>query len=109
MYCNYHKHTHYSNISTLDCVVKPEEYMIRAVELGHTEYFTTEHGYQGNIFDVYTLCQKYNLKCIYAAELYYVDNRHEKDKGNYHLVVIAMNENGRKQINKIISEANETG
>ena len=109
MYCNYHKHTHYSNISTLDCVVKPEEYMIRAVELGHTEYFTTEHGYQGNIFDVYTLCQKYNLKCIYAAELYYVDNRYEKDKGNYHLVVIAMNENGRKQINKIISEANETG
>ena len=109
MYCNYHKHTHYSNISTLDCVVKPEEYMIRAVELGHTEYFTTEHGYQGNIFDVYTLCQKYNLKCIYAAELYYVDNRHKKDKGNYHLVVIAMNENGRKQINKIISEANETG
>ena len=109
MYCNYHKHTHYSNISTLDCVVKPEEYIIRAVELGHTEYFTTEHGYQGNIFDVYTLCQKYNLKCIYAAELYYVDNRHEKDKGNYHLVVIAMNENGRKQINKIISEANETG
>ena len=75
--------------------------MMRAVELGHTEYFTTEHGYQGNIFDVYTLCQKYNLKCIYAAELYYVDNRHEKDKGNYHLVVIAMNENGRKQINKI--------
>ena len=109
MYCNYHKHTHYSNISTLDCVVKPEEYMIRAVELGHTEYFTTEHGYQGNIFDVYTLCQKYNLKCIYAVELYYVDNRYEKDKGNYHLVVIAMNENGRKQINKIISEANETG
>ena len=109
MYCNYHKHTHYSNISTLDCVVKPEEYMIRAVELGHTEYFTTEHGYQGNIFDVYTLCQKYNLKCIYAAELYYVDNRHKKDKGNYHLVVIAMNENGRKQINKSVSEANETG
>lgn len=109
MYCNYHKHTHTSNISTLDCVVKPEEYMQRAVELGHTEYFTTEHGYQGNIFDVYTLCQKYNLKCIYGVELYYVDDRHEKDKGNYHLVAIAMNENGRKQLNKIISTANEDG
>ena len=69
MYCNYHKHTHYSNISTLDCVVKPEEYMMRAVELGHTEYFTTEHGYQGNIFDVYTLCQKYNLKCISVQKM----------------------------------------
>ena len=109
MYCNYHKHTHLSNISTLDCVVKPEDYMKRAVELGHTEYFTTEHGYQGNIFEAYTLCQKYGLKCIYGAELYYVDDRHEKNKSNYHLVAIAMTEDGRKQINKIISEANETG
>lgn len=109
MYCNYHKHTMMSNISTLDCIVKPEEYMVRAVELGHTEYFTTEHGYQGNIFELYTLCQKYNLKCIYGVELYYVDDRHEKDRGNYHLVAIAMTEKGRKQINKIISEANMTG
>ena len=85
MYCNHHKHTHMSNISSLDCIVKPEEYMKRAIELGHTEYFTTEHGYQGNIFELYTLCQKYNLKCIYGAELYYVDDRHEKDRGNYHL------------------------
>ena len=109
MYCNFHKHTMMSNISSLDCISKPEEYMKRASELGHTEYFTTEHGYQGNIFDVYTLCQKYNLKCVYGVEAYYVDNRHEKDKGNYHIILIAMTENGRKQINKIISEANISG
>ena len=109
MYCNFHKHTMMSNISSLDCISKPEEYMKRAAELGHTEYFTTEHGYQGNIFDVYTLCQKYNLKCVYGVEAYYVDNRLEKDKGNYHIILIAMTENGRKQINKIISEANISG
>lgn len=110
-YVNYHKHTHYSNISTLDCVVKPEDYCKRAVELGHTEYVTTEHGYQGNIFEAYTLCEKYNLRCIYGVEAYYVDCRNPelKDKGNYHICIIAMTENGRKSINKIISEAYLTG
>lgn len=108
-YINYHKHTHYSNISTLDCVVKPEDYCKRAVELGHTEYVTTEHGYQGNIFEAYTLCQKYGLRCIYGVEAYYVDDRTQKDSSNYHICLIAMTENGRKSLNKIISEAYTTG
>lgn len=108
-YNNYHKHTHYSNIFTLDSITKPEEYCKRAIELGQTTYFTTEHGYQGNIFEAFTLCQKYNLKCIYGVEAYYVDNRYEKDRGNYHICLIAMNENGRKEINNIISQANLDG
>lgn len=108
-YINYHKHTHYSNIMTLDCIVKPEEYMERAIELGHKEYFTTEHGYQGNLFETYTLCQKYGLKCIFAVEAYYVDDRKESDKGNYHIILIAKNKKGMLRINKILSEANLTG
>lgn len=108
-YINYHKHTHYSNIATLDCVVMPEDYCKRAVELGHKEYVTTEHGYQGNIFEAYTLCEKYGLRCIYGVEAYYVDDRSEKDKNNYHICLIAMSEDGRKAINKIISQANIDG
>lgn len=108
-YINYHKHTHYSNVMTLDSIAKPEDYCKRAVELGHTEYVTTEHGYQGNIFDVYTLCEKYKLRCIYGVEAYYVDDRHKRDKGNYHICLVAMTENGRKTINKIISQANLDG
>ena len=109
-YCNYHKHTHYSNIRTLDCVSKPEDYMKRAVELGHKEYFCGEHGYQGNIFEAYTLCQKYGLKCIYSVEAYYVDDMHDKtSRANYHLMLIAMTEKARKEINRIMSIANDEG
>lgn len=109
-YVNYHKHTDYSNIMTLDCVVKPEDYMKRAIELGHKEYVTTEHGYQGNIFEAYTLCQKYGLKCIYGVEAYYVDDMYDKTERNYyHLILIAMNDNGIKQINSILSKANVDG
>lgn len=110
VYENYHKHTHYSNIRTLDSVCKPEDYMKRAVELGHKLYFTTEHGFQGNIFEAYTLCEKYGLKCVYAAEVYYVDDRFDKtSRTNYHLMLVAMTESGRKQINKILSIANQEG
>ena len=61
-YHNYHKHDIYSNIRTPDVVVKPEDYMIRAVELGHTTYFTTNHGCSSNVLEAYGLCKKHNLK-----------------------------------------------
>lgn len=109
-YNNFHKHTHYSNIKTLDCVSKPEDYMKRAVELGHTTYFTTEHGFQGNIYEAHTLCEQYGLKCIYGVEAYYVDDMYDKtSRSNYHLMLVAMNDNGRKEINKIMSLANTDG
>jgi histidinol phosphatase-like PHP family hydrolase len=48
----------YSNLRTLDCVSKPIEYINRAKELGHTTYFTTEHGYQGNVFEANELLKQ---------------------------------------------------
>lgn len=109
-YNNYHKHTHYSNISTLDVVVKPSDYIDRAKELGHTTYFTTEHGFQGNIFEAHKLCHEAGLKPIYGVEAYYVDDATVKEtRENYHIVLIAMTNNARKQINKIISNAQTTG
>lgn len=109
-YNNFHKHTHYSNIRTLDCISKPEDYIKRAVELGHTTYFTTEHGFQGNIYEANTLCEQYGLKCIFGVEAYYVDDMYDKSsRSNYHLMLVAMNDNGRKEINKIMSLANTDG
>lgn len=109
-YVNYHKHTHYSNIRTLDCISKPEDYIKRAVELGHKEYICGEHGFQGNIFEAYTLCQQYGLKCIYGVEAYYVDDMNDKtSRANYHLMLVALTEKARKEINRIMSIANAEG
>lgn len=109
-YNNYHRHTMYSNLRTLDCVSKPIDYVNRAKELGHTTYFTTEHGYQGNIFEAYTLCQENNLKCIYGVEAYYVDDINDKSsRVMYHIILIAMTENARREINRIMSVANTEG
>ena len=109
-YNNFHKHTHYSNLRTLDCVSKPEDYCKRAVELGHDTYFTTEHGFQSNVFEAQTLCEKYNLKPIYGVEAYYVDDIENKsDRRNFHIVLIALTEKARYEINKIMSIANTDG
>jgi len=109
-YNNYHKHTYYSNLRTLDTVTSPEAYMQRAVELGHTTYFTGEHGFQGNLYEAQTLCEKYNLNPIYSVEAYYVDNISDKtDRKSYHIVLVGMTKRARYEINKIMSIANTEG
>ena len=84
--------------------------MQRAVELGHTTYFTGEHGFQGNLYEAQTLCEKYNLNPIYSVEAYYVDNISDKtDRKSYHIVLVGMTKRARYEINKIMSIANTEG
>lgn len=108
-YNNYHKHDYYSNVVQLDVVTSLEDYCKRAVELGHNTIFTTNHGTQANIFEAITLGEKYNLKVILGVESYYVEDRFAKDKSNRHIILIALNNDGAKDINRIISCAHEEG
>lgn len=109
MYKNYHKHDHYGNPWMVDCVVKPEEYCKRAVELGHDSVFTVNHGVTGNIFEWIEMSKKYNLKMHYGTEAYFVKDRFAKDRSNKHILIIAKNNDGVMQLNDIMSEAHSTG
>lgn len=106
---NYHKHTYGSNIFIVDSTVSYKDYAKRAVELGHKILSSVEHGWQGYYYEVYELAKEYNLKFIFGTEAYWVKDRTEKDKTNGHIVILAKNENGRRAINDILSEANITG
>ena len=108
-YCNYHKHDHISSIFTPDTHIKCEEYVKRAVALGHTTYFTTNHGSGGDIFEAKTICDKYGIRCLFGIEAYIVPNPFEKDNRNYHIIVIPTTNKARKKINLITSKANEEG
>lgn len=108
-YNNYHKHDHYGNPWSLDVVVKSDEYCKRAIELGHTCVFTTNHGVQGNIFDWMLSSKEYGLRMVYGTEAYYVHDRHEKDRSNKHIIVIARNNSGVMQLNDIMTEAHSSG
>lgn len=108
-YNNYHKHDHVSNIFTPDCNVKAEDYIKKCVEYGHTNYFTTNHGSFGDIFEARTLCNQYGLRCIAGIEGYIVPNPLEKDKSNYHIIIIPKTDEARKKMNYVSSRANIEG
>lgn len=106
---NYHRHSHYSNIMTPDSSTTNEEYAKRAKELGHKILSSVEHGWQGRYYETFELAKKYDLKFIFGTEAYWVKDRHDEDRSNSHIVILAKNENGRRAINRILSEANITG
>ncbi len=107
---NYHRHTSYSNPwGFKDSAAVNEDYAKRAVELGHKVISSVEHGYQGYYFETFELAKQYDLKFIFGCEAYWVKNRHEKDRTNAHIIILAKNENGRRAINSILSTANEDG
>lgn len=108
-YNNYHKHDHVSNIFTPDTNTKQEEYVLKALEYGHTTYSTVNHGSFGDIFEARTLCNKYGLRCIAGIEGYIVPDASQKDKRNYHIIVIPKTDEARKKMNYVSSMANIKG
>ena len=78
-------------------------------------YTTVEHGWAGNYFKQYDDLEKYNKKngtniqWVYGCEAYWVKNRHEQDRSNCHIVLLALTDKGRKAINKAVSIANKDG
>lgn len=108
-YNNYHKHTHVSSIFSPDSNAHAEDYIKKCVEYGHENYFTTEHGSTGDIFEAKTLCDKYGLHCKVGMEGYIVPDPHEKDKSNYHIIIIPKNNIARRKLNVITSRASIEG
>lgn len=118
-YCNYHVHKHDSNIYTSDTSMQISDYINRTLELNHKIISSVAHGWVGNYFDDYLQIEKVNkklssqdkepLKWIFGGEFYWVKDRFEKDNTNGHIVILARNENGRKNINRVMSECNKTG
>lgn len=109
IYQNYHNHKSESNIMTTDCAVNIEDYAKRCIELGHKVLSSVEHGWQSAYHKVYETAKKYGLKFIFGSEAYWVKDRHEKDNTNSHIILLAKNENGRRSINRILSDANIDG
>lgn len=108
-YENYHKHDNVSNIFTPDTHIHTIDYINRIKELGYGCYFTTNHGTGGDVFESLTLCKQNGIRCIYGVEGYIVENPLEKDKRNYHIIIIPKDNIARKKVNMILSRANIEG
>lgn len=106
---NYHRHSFYTNPTIADSTARNEDYAKRAVELGHGILSTMEHGHQGRYIEGYDLSKEFGLKFLFGTEAYWVKDRQTDDGSNCHIYLGAKNENGRRAINNILSEANLTG
>lgn len=118
VWVNYHKHTSLSNRYMKDSPVLPVDYwneLKRRYGDRLCIYTTVEHGWAGNYFKQYDDLEKYNKKngtniqWVYGCEAYWVKNRHEQDRSNCHIILLALTDKGRRAINKAVSIANKDG
>ena len=109
-YNNYHKHTHISTLfATADSNTHAIDYINRCKELCEPNYWTTEHGTSGDVFEANTLCEQNNIHCKAALEGYIVTDPLSKDSSNYHIILIPRTNIARKKLNKANSKANKEG
>lgn len=109
MYSSLHNHTYYS---LLDGYGSSKEMLDRAKEIGVKAFAATEHGnmYSSIYFDL--IKKDYpDIKMIYGCELYECEDITVKDKDNkyFHLICLIRNEQGRKDLNKVITKSNFEG
>lgn len=100
-----HIHTKYS---LLDANIEPEGLVKKIREQGKTSLCVTEHGNLYSSIEVFKLCQQYGIKYLMGCEMYICPTVDVKDKGNKynHLILIAKNEVGRRNMIKLVSLSN---
>jgi len=108
-----HLHNH-SEYSLLDGLSKVEQMVKRAKELGMKSIAITDHGNLYGAIRFYQTCKKYEIKPIIGCEIYMAQRSlHDKeagvDKDYNHLILLAENLTGYKNLMKIISIAHLEG
>jgi DNA polymerase-3 subunit alpha len=93
----------------LDSIAKPEDIMERCKAIGATSIGITDHGSISSSLEVYEAAKKAKIKPIFGLEAYICDNIEEKvDRNLKHLLLLAKNFAGWKQLIKLVSLSNTT-
>ena len=106
-----HVHTEYS---LLDGASRISNLVARAKELGMDSLAITDHGVMFGVIDFYRECLKQGIKPIIGCEVYTAartrfDKDVDKDKYMGHLILLAENNQGYKNLMKIVSEGFRNG
>ena len=107
-YVGLHVHTHYS---LFDGIATPQEYVDRAVELGMPAIAITDHGSLSGHREMYRTAKEAGIKPILGVEGYMAQDRfdhrdasereHVLDMVYNHIVILAKNEKGLENLNKL--------
>lgn len=115
-YVELHLHDHYS---ILDGLNTPEEYMVRAKEIGMTHLAQTNHGTLAGHREFQRAAKAAGIVPILGVEGYISETdrfdrraenkREDGTQASNHIGILAMNENGLRNLNIINAEAWNTG
>ena len=101
-----HLHIH-SEFSLLDGANRIKDLPVRAKELGMKAMAITDHGVMYGAIDFYKACKKEGIKPIIGCEVYVAPrsrfNKEPIDKQYYHLILLAKNNQGYKNLSKLVS------
>ncbi|WP_236345038.1 DNA polymerase III subunit alpha [Paenibacillus plantiphilus] len=102
-----HLHVH-SEYSLLDGAVRIRDLVARAAELGMKALALTDHGVMYGAIPFYKACRERGIKPIIGCEAYLTTgSRFEKgarkDNPTYHLILLARNETGYRNLMKLCS------
>jgi len=115
MFHNHHSHSYYS---LLDGYSSPEELIKRAAEIGMSALSITDHGTLSGHRDLVKAANDNNVKPILGLEAYFTTDRMDKrskkertpdDQIYNHLIVLAKNDTGLHNLNKLSEDAWENG
>lgn len=112
--CNFvHLHVH-TEYSLLDGACRLEPLIQRAKELNMSSLAITDHGVMYGAVEFYKLAHKYGVKPIIGCEIYVAPRslyRKEAriDDANYHLVLLAENNEGYRNLLHLVSIASVEG
>lgn len=100
-----HVHTEYS---LLDGACRIERLVERVKQLGQSAVAITDHGVMYGVIDFYKCAKKSGIKPIIGCEAYVAprtrfDKVHKLDNAPYHLVLLCKNEQGYKNLIKMVS------
>ena len=106
-FCHLHVHTEYS---LLDGFSRLDKLISRVKDLGMTACAITDHGSMFGVVDFYKKCKSAGIKPIIGCEVYLAPRDMESkdstlDKYSSHLILLAENNQGYKNLIKIVSDA----
>ena len=102
-----HLHIH-SEFSLLDGANRIKDLPVRAKELGMDAIALTDHGVMYGAIDFYKACKKEGIKPIIGCEVYIAprsrfDKEPNVDNHYNHLILLAKNQQGYKNLSKLVS------
>ncbi|MEG1502168.1 MAG: DNA polymerase III subunit alpha [Synergistaceae bacterium] len=105
-----HLHVH-SEYSLLDGANRCSDLAKTTKEMGMNSVALTDHGVMYGCYEFYTKCKEAEVKPIIGCEVYVEPKGYQtrESKNNFHLILLAENDEGYHNLVRLVSKANTEG